>query len=276
MTYDIKSFMAGLRTGLALPRVTKPKLKIVGWPTGTDAEIADMVAALDSGEITIEETGWQIGEERTVYLSAMEATGVGEAHAAQTAKLVLMDSGDFTLATPTAAGRTTDHFVVGLKDCLDEPGYMNSTKTYIKYETDGYYIINIDNGWESCQRRAWCNQVFRMAIPEPMRSIFKQFEVMTTCRGSSPITTTIDYFTLPATKEVFGRGGTSSEAYYLKTLEYYKTESNRYKKINGTDSSWWLRTVGSRNSNVRIVTSTGFSANSDADNLLGISPFGCI
>ena len=65
-------------------------IEIVPWATGTDAQIAKMIAALDSGKITVADTGWQIGDEREVSLAAMEATGVDESHEAQTVTFVLM------------------------------------------------------------------------------------------------------------------------------------------------------------------------------------------
>lgn len=93
---------------------------IVPWSTGTDEEIAAMVAAMDAGTISIEDTGWAIGDERTVTLSVMSATGVGENHTEQTVTMVLMDSQHYTLTEATAGGDTKDHFVVGMKNCLAE------------------------------------------------------------------------------------------------------------------------------------------------------------
>ena len=89
-------------------------VKIVTWATGTDAEIADMVAAADAGQISLKDY-WAAGQERTVNLSAMAATGVSETHAAQSATLVLMDSTctGFTLATTTSGGKTKPDFIVG-------------------------------------------------------------------------------------------------------------------------------------------------------------------
>lgn len=262
MIYDKRSFLAGLRTGLALPRVAKPKLKIVGWPTGTDAEIAAMVAALDSGEITIEDTGWQIGEERTVYLSAMAATGVGESHAAQTAKLVLMDSGHYTLAEPTAAGRTTDHFVVGLKDCLNEEGYMDS----YQHQTQ----------WRNCERRTWCNQVFRMAIPDALRLSFKQFNVLTG-HALNVVSTDIDYFALFDECEVTGYHYYAYYAAGVRKVQYYQDSNNRVKRVNGSRESWWQRSDSQRAPNFCSMSWRGTqSSGNDSNTSKGIAPFGCI
>ena len=109
-------------------------VEIVTWADGTDEQIAAMVAAMDAGTLSIEDTGWAVGDERQVTLSAMEATGVGESHAEQTVTLVLMDSQHYTLTEATAGGDTKDHFVVGLKNCLNEAGYMNSS-----YTNSGYF-----------------------------------------------------------------------------------------------------------------------------------------
>ena len=139
-------------------------VEVVSWADGTDEQIAAMVAALDDGTLTVEETGWQIGDERTVALSAMEATGVGESHAEQEVTMVLMDSHHYTLTEATTSGDTKDHFVVGMKNRLVTGGYMNSSGSN-------------SGSWSGCARRAWCNEVFRFALPEPLRSCFKQFQV---------------------------------------------------------------------------------------------------
>ena len=69
------------------------------WSTGTDAEIKAVVDAYYAGELTLEEiqSVWSIGDEREVTLSAMAATGVGETHASQTVKFVLMNWGGKSL-----------------------------------------------------------------------------------------------------------------------------------------------------------------------------------
>jgi hypothetical protein len=171
-----------------------PPVEIVPWATGTDKEIAAMIAALDDGRITIEDTGWQIGDERTVSLAAMEATGVGETHAAQEVTLVIMDSQHYDLV-----GGGKDHFVVGLKNCLNEMGYMNSTDTSA-------------GSWEASARRAWCNNVFKNAIPATLRNCFKQFNVITCTEWDGTTNTTSnDYFALFAEKEVFGERTFSNE-----------------------------------------------------------------
>ena len=240
-------------------------LKIVPWSTGTDEEIAAMIAALDDGRITIEDTGWQIGDERTVSLAAMEATGVGETHAAQQVTLVLMDSQHYDLV-----GGGKDHFVVGLKNCLNEMGYMNSTDTSA-------------GSWESSARRAWCNNVFKNAIPATLRNCFKQFNVITCTEWNDTTNTTSnDYFALFAEKEVFGERTFSNEteAAALTQIEYYATEANRIKTVNGEAGLWWERSPDASpkggGGRFCFVFNDGGAGNGFASLAGGLAPFGCI
>lgn len=242
-----------------------PPVKIVPWATGTDEEIAAMVAALDDGRITVADTGWQIGDERTVSLAAMEATGVGESHAAQQVTLVLMDSQHYDLV-----GGGKDHFVVGLKNCLNEMGYMNSTDTSA-------------GSWESSARRTWCNNVFKNAIPETLRNCFKQFEVITcTEQNGTTNTTSNDYFALFAEKEVFGERTRSNEieAAELTQVAYYATEANLIKTADGEVNGWWERSPyadppGEGVAFCRVAPGGG-AAIGNASDANGLAPFGCI
>lgn len=246
-------------------------VKIVTWAAGTDAEIADMVAAADAGQISLKDY-WAAGEERTVNLSAMAATGVGETHAVQSATLVLMDSTctGFTLAATTTGGKTKPDFIVGLKNSLLEKGYMNSSNT------------NID-GWSGCARRTWCNVVFRPAIPASIRGIFKQFK-WKQGKGSgatSGLLETTDYFGLAPEKAIFGSATHSQtdEAALYTQWEWYKTSANRVKKLGdtGSASNWWECSPYSGSSGYFCRVGTSGSAGiNGANNTHGLAPFGCI
>lgn len=204
----------------------KPPLKIVTWADGTDAEIVAMVNAADKGEINLADY-WSVGDERQVTLSAMSATGVEETHAEQTVTFVLMNSGGKTLANATPSGRSVCSFIVGMKNVLAEDGAMNSDNTAA-------------GGWEACPRRTWCNEVFRNAIPESLREIFKQhLNITGNSTGSTTVTST-DYFALPAEKEVFGqnRNANSTAESSLTQFEYYATDANRIKKAGDTVVAW--------------------------------------
>lgn len=246
-------------------------IKIVTWATGTDAEIADMVAAADAGQISLKDY-WAVGQERTVQLSAMAATGVGESHAAQSATLVLMDKTctGFTLANATSGGKTTPDFIVGLKNSLLETGYMNST------DSNG-------SGWSGCARRTWCNNVFRPAIPSSLRGIFKQFKWKQGKGGgtSSGLLETTDYFGLAPAISVYGSATYSQadeDARYA-WWNWYQTSTNRIKKLgdNGSANAWWECSPASGTSNrFCAVSSNGNAYNDYASNAYGLAPFGCI
>ena len=242
---------------------TKP-ISLVSWATGTDAEIKAMVDAYYAGELTLEDiqSVWSIGDEREVTLSAMAATGVGESHAVQTVKFVLMNWGGKILAD-----NTTCLAIVGQKNDLSEAGYMNSSNTNT-------------GGWNNSARRTWCNNVYKESIPSDFRSLFKQHKNLSGTGGgsSSGIQTTIDYFALPAEIEVFGTT-TNSVAGEGSQFKYYETSANRIKTLGegGSDYGWWERSPRSGDSSrfCLIYISGGAGANRayDPD---GLAPFGCI
>ena len=241
------------------------------WASGTDAQICAMVAAADAGLINLTDY-WTVGDERTVQLSAMAATGVGESHAAQAVTLVLMDSTctGFTLASATSGGKTKPSFIVGLKNSLAEAGYMNSAS------------INT-NGWSGCARRTWCNDVFRAAIPSTLRGIFKQFKWKQGKGGgsSSGLLETTDYFGLPPEKAIFGSVSyaQSDEAALYAQWKWYQTASNRIKKLGNTGSAsrWWECSPSSGYSYYFCrVNSDGSAYYYYAYYTIGLAPFGCI
>ena len=246
-------------------------VKIVTWATGTDAEIAAMVDAADKGLISLSDY-WAVGDERSVNLSAMAATGVGESHTAQTIKLVLMDKTctGFTLTTTTQGGKTKPSFIVGLKNALATVGHMNSSSTN-------------SNGWSGCARRTWCNEVFRTAIPTELRGIFKQFKWKQGKGGgaSSGLLETTDYFGLAPEKAVFGANSysQSDEAALYAQWTWYATSANRIKKQgeSGSACTWWECSPRSGGSTGFCFVSSGGNAYWDgASNTFGLAPFGCI
>ena len=244
----------------------------VTWAGGTDEEIVKMVKLADAGLINLSDY-WAVGDTRTVHLSAMSATGVGESHAEQDVELVLMHEGGYELADGS-----TCNFVVGQKDLLAEKGYMNATDTN-------------SGSWEESARRTWCNSVYKNAIPNTLQPIFKQFKTITaeTYNGTT-LKTSLDYFALPAAKEIFG-GDTASSAgsatsysnltefNALFQFDWYKTADNRIKKlgISGSARDWWERSPFYNGSgNFCSVRSGGNAINDNANFKNGLALFGCI
>lgn len=264
-----KQILQGNNANLQLIAGYEPlPFRPVTWAGGTDEEIVAMVAAADAGLINLSDY-WAVGDTRTVQLSAMSNTGVGESHSAQEVDLVLMHAGGYELNEAVASGRTKCSFVVGLKDSLAEAGYMNSSDT-----TSG--------SWNGSARRTWCNNVFRNAIPSTLRAIFKQFKTVTVkIYNGSTNHESVDYFALPAEKEIFGSRTNSNETECnaLFQFDYYKTTSNRIKKLGkaGSASYWWERSpFYFTSAHFCLVDSAGGAYAYSASGTHGLAPFGCI
>lgn len=246
------------RMGITIAHVIEPH--IVSWSTGTDAQITQLVAAADAGDIDLyDDAGWRVGDERTISLAAMEATGVGESHAAQDTTWVLMHRGLYKKSSDDS----TVNFVVGMKGCLNEMGYINSTDTYT-------------GSWDSCARRTWCNSVFKNSVPSLMTSIFKQVKV-TTAASSSSNQVTNDFFFLAAEKEVLGASADRSniiERNVLTQFDYYTSSEVRAKSSNG----WWFRSPdGEIPSMIDCANFRGESGRAGASRSdIGISVHACI
>ena len=205
-------------------------LKIVTFSSGTDEEIAKMIQAHYNNKINLSDY-WAVGDMRTVHLSAMAATGVGESHRAQTVQFVIGDFDHDDLATPIN-GHTKAAVTLLQKDCLmdasnasnpvngssnTENGYMNSANTNV-------------GGWKSCARRTWCNNVFFAALPSVWQSMVKAVNKKTSAgNGQSTIETVQDKVFLASEIEIFG-STTYSFAGEGIQYQYYKNATvNRYK-----------------------------------------------
>lgn len=242
--------------------------EIVSWADGTDEQIAALIAAADAGKVDLaQDAGWKVGDVRTVQLSAMAATGVGESHAAQTVQLVLSHAG--ATAGISRADGGTIHFQVDQKDELAETGYMNSSNTNA-------------GSWEGSARRTWCNNIYYNALPAALKPIFKQMKVTTaeTYNGST-VKETSDYFALRAEKEIFGSKSYSNdaEANALSQVTWYATAGNRVKKkgTSGSANDWWERSPFSSDSSLFCrVSSDGSADYYYASAAYGLAPFGCI
>lgn len=239
----------------------RPAPVVKPFATATDAELADMLQAHYDGLIDLHtEEGWEVDAERTVRLSAMSATGVGESHVEQDVTMVLMNKGGKTLSD----GTTECAFIVGQKNSLAEVGYMNSTNTNT-------------GGWKDCARRTWCNSVYYNAIPSGFKALLKEFTNQSGLGNgsSSGVEDTLDYCALPAEVEVFG-SQTYSVAGEGAQFKYYETSANRIKKTGDSGSAdiWWERSPRSGNSGrFCYVTSDGSASSSGAQYIYGLAPF---
>lgn len=256
-------------------------LKIVTFG-GTDAEIAKMIKAHYNNKINISDY-WAVGDTRSVSLSAMSATGVGESHRAQTVQLVILGFEHDDLAT-AINGHSKAAVSVGLKDCLmdatsasnvnngsadTEKGYMNSTNTSA-------------GGWKNCARRTWCNNVFFSALPSTWQSMVKTVnKKVSVGNNSSTIETVQDKIFLAAEIEIFG-STTYSFAGEGTQYQYYKNATaNRYKMPKWTSSYvshiYWERSPISGSSAIFCrVGANGSADYSNASDAIGVAPCLCI
>lgn len=252
------SLIAGGQTYTATQNITVEP-RVPSWATGTDQEIIDALTAHYAGEIDLHEY-WSVGDERTITLEAMPATGVNESHEATTLTFVIMNQGGKTLED----GTTECAFIVGVKEDFRPEGYIYH----------GYYEIH----WASSDRKTWCDNVFYNAIPSSIKSIFKRFKNSSRGTSSTTPSTINEYFSLPAEVEITG-SNTESMAGEGTQFDYYKTSSNRIKLRTDTHEPGEYWTRSSKSSPKAYITiktdgtpSGGIVVNADK----GLSPFGCI
>ena len=238
-------------------------LTIVTFSDGTDEEILAMVQAHYDDKIKLSDY-WAIGDTRTVTLSAMSATYVGESHSSQDVQLTIIDFDHDDLVTPIN-GKTKAAISVQLKNCLNTKGYMNSSNTN-------------SGGWEESARRKWCNDIFYNAIPSILRNGIKQvIKKNYKVYNSNNITTTSDYCFLLSETEIFGEKKYSIDSTEGTQYEYYKTSSNRIKQVSGSNYYWWERSPFSGGSAIFcFVSYDGGAGYSNASSTYGLAPCLCI
>ena len=257
-------------------------LKIVAFATGTDEEIAKMIQAHYNDKINIADY-WAVGDTRSVSLSAMSATGVGESHRAQTVQFVIGDFEHDDLAT-AINGHTKAAITLLQKDCLmdatsasnvnngssdTEKGYMNSTNTNV-------------GGWKSCARRTWCNNVYFNAFPSAWQSMVKTVnKKVSVGNNSSTIETVQDKIFLAAEIEIFGSTIYSFAGEGTQYTYYKNATANRYKMPKWNSSSvthiYWERSPYSGHSlHFCSVDYDGNVRFSSASSASGVAPCLCI
>lgn len=258
------------------------ELKIVTFAGGTDAEIANMIQAHYNDKINIADY-WAVGDTRTVSLSAMAATGVGESHRAQDVQFVIGDFEHDDLTTPIN-GHSKAAVTLLQKDCLmdasnasnpvngsadTEKGYMNSANTNV-------------GGWKQCARREWCSIVYFNALPSTWRSMIKKVNKKASVgNNSSTIETVQDKIFLAAEIEIFG-STTYSFAGEGTQYQYYKNATaNRYKVPKWGSSSvshvYWERSPRSWDAaHFCLMSSSGNANADDASHARALAPCLCI
>lgn len=250
-------------------------LKIVTFADGTDAEITKMIEAHYAGKINIGDY-WAVGDKRTIHHNAMSATGVSESHKANDYAYVIIGIEHDDLVTPIN-GKTKAAITIQTERML----YLDTTTKYnSSYDTShecGYMnsLRTNDGGWQDCERRIWCNEVYKKCLPTYIQNMMKQVKKKTSGGSSN------DYAFLPSEIEIFG-STTYSFAGEGKQYQYFKNATaNRYKKPrHGSDyvsGYYWERSPFSSGSNSFCrVSLDGSAGTGDASDTFGIAPCLCI
>ena len=191
------------------------------WKKIKDDKLPELMAQVDTGDIDLtNDLGWESGDERTVTLTTGEEITI-----------ILTDPEHYTLANATESGQTKCNFTLVLKACLNTTHNMNSSATN-------------SGSWNSSAMRTWLNGTVINYLPAGLKSILKEFNVITATEyNASTLTTSVDKLALFAEKEVQGSRtySNTTEANALTQLDYFKTSSNKIKTVNGSASYWWLR-----------------------------------
>lgn len=257
-------------------------VKIVTFADGTDAEIEKMIKAHYAGEINIGDY-WTVGDKRTIHHNAMDATGVSESHKANDYAYVIIGIEHDDLVT-AINGKTKAAITIQTERML----YLDTTTEYnSSYDTShecGYMNSSDKNsgGWEGCERRAWCNNVYKECLPTYIQNMMKQVKKLTSAGSqSNTIKTSNDYAFLPSEIEVSG-GTTYSFAGEGKQYQYFKNAAaNRYKKPRyGSDyvsGYYWERSPFSYDGGYFCCVDGGGSTSADnASRAHGVAPCLCI
>lgn len=254
------------------------KPALVSWTTGTNDEITAMVNAYYGGILSLDEikSVWNLGDTRSVDLSAMDATGVGESHRAQTVEFEILDFDHDTLTTPV--GNITKSLITcDLKSCLRD---ANVSDTDGEHNTEHGYINSTDTnagGWTSCARRTWCNNVFYNALPSYFKSLVKPVDKLTSAGDeSSIINTDSDYCFLLSEIEIFGSVAYSKAGEGSQYAWFANATANRYKLPKWADitvSDPWMERSPAGSSYTYFC---GVRSNGDAHYYSASSTYGIV
>lgn len=255
-------------------------LKIVTFADGTDAEIAKMIQAHYNNKIKISDY-WSVGDMRTVHLSAMAATGVGESHRAQDVQFVIGDFDHDDLSTPIN-GHSKAALTLLQKDCLMDATNASDPVHGSANTEAGYMGSSNSNwtGWFHCARRAWCNDVYFKALPTTWQSIVKTVVKKTSAGGNrKDINTTQDKIFLASEIEILNTSYHSFSGEGEQYQYYKNAAANKYKMpkwYSGDESSsYFTRSPASGNTTSFASIEDGIG-NTKASIDIGIAPNLCI
>ena len=255
---------------------------IVSFSDGTDEQIANMVQAHYDNIINLSDY-WAVGDTRSVSLSAMPATGVGESHRAQTVQFVIGGFEHDDLTT-SINGHSKAAVTLLQKDCLMDANNASNPVNGSTNIENGYINSSNSNesGWKSCERRTWCNNVYYKALPSAWKSMVKTVNKKTSLGSTShTIETVQDNIFLASEIEIFGlitfsAGGEGAQYQYYKNATANRDKMPKWSPSRST-SSYFERSPYTQSYNgFCIVTADGGKSFDSPSTPYGIAPCFCI
>lgn len=257
-------------------------VKIVTFADGTDAEIEKMIESHYAGKINIGDY-WAVGDKRVIHHNAMDATGVSESHNANDYAYVIIGIEHDDLVT-AINGKTKAAITIQTERMLYLDTMTEYNNSYDASHECGYInsLSTNNGGWESCDRRTWCNNVYKECLPTYIQNMIKQVKKLTSVGSqSSTIKTSNDYAFLLSEIEIFGihSYSFSNEG---EQYQYFKNATaNRYKKprysSDYVSGYYWTRSPGfSSDSSFCRVRGGGGNNTDNASRTIGIAPCLCI
>lgn len=260
----------------------------------SDAELINVINGYYDGTYSLEQIRnvWSIGDVREISLHAIADSdigywSVGESHRTQNVliRIIGFDHDELDPNSSTHIGNKTKALLtVDFKDCLrdatitDYQGSDNRENGYINYD------LTNETGWSDCNRRLWCINGVKIALPSYISNLTKGVWKRTSVGKTEPsIEDTSDTIFLLSEVEIIGStyGSYSGEGYQY---EYYATyPMGKLKKpywSSGKQSDrYWTRSPykGNTYNFVYIDENGNPSTNGGAaDMSLGISVAFCL
>lgn len=239
-------------------------------PAFEDASLDDIATIADlyyNGDLTLEEIQdvWKLGDSRTFTLSSMSAETVRETHAQQTCTMKIVDFNHDVLTTPI---NEREKAFLTFAFMISESGSMKNSGS----DSGGSSTGNT-GGWQSSERRTWCNNTCVNALPLEIQNLLKAVDKTYDIGGASQTTAvTSDKLFIPSAIELTngaadsewntsnwtsiragGGGGTQYEYYKTHNLPISKnictsTTVGAHSSSSGIDyyNSYWVGATSSK------------------------------
>ena len=130
-------------------------------------------------------------------------------------------------------------------------------------------------GWASSGMRTFLNEDLLSKFPQYVQDVIVEVKkpYCATANGSTQYSN--DKLFIASEKEIFGTSSYGNDGTQYEYWSINNTNNERIKKLNGSEQSWWMRSV-SDSTYFRYVTTDGFTNSYYASNTYGCVPCFCI